>query len=471
MKNTTAKTSVAGLTKQWRTNAALGACIAALAGLALGACSSGTAAAKGSGRTLSAADFASGNGSGAAGISTSAAGTTTSGASQQAAAPAETTTSQAAPTTPAQGRVLATSDVTLTGPMAASEGVTDTTTITAGEVNATPVGNATLIDAKVGDVNGKPIFASAVFDRGTLTQEAMGSRLAAEAKRIPPERWRGLAREAITRWIDAFIEDELLRAEALGSLTTEQQQGLFAFIEGLQRDLQREQGGSRAQLERNLQDTKGLTIDQWRRRQEDVELVRAQLIDRVYRRVNVGTRDIRQRYFQLFDEYNRPPLATFRLVVVAKENQAAVDGFAKELAEAANFAAAAESRYNLNKRDKGGLEPRDLSDDPAKLELFATEKLNAVARTITVGETVGPIEDGPAMLWLHLESVEDRKRSLYDAQLEVEDRVRGERAETQRKRYIDTLRSRASISDVSDMVDALMEVAEKRYLPARPARP
>jgi hypothetical protein len=85
------------------------------------------------------------------------------------------------------------------------------------------------------------------------------------------------------------------------------------------------------------------------------------------------------------------------------------------------------------------------------------------------GQTVGPIEDGPAQLWLHLESVEDRKRSLYDAQLEVEDRVRGERAENQRKRYINTLRDRASISDVSNMVSALMEVAEKRYLPAAPA--
>jgi hypothetical protein len=338
-------------------------------------------------------------------------------------------------------------------------------------VDARPIGVATLIDAKVGDVNGKPIFASAVFDRGTLTQEAIGARVAAEAKRMPPDRWRTEVRAAITRWIDLFIEDELLRAEALGNLSSEQQQGLFAFIEGLQRDLQREQGGSRAQLERNLEETKGLTIDEWRRRQEDIELVRSQLIDRVYRRVNVGERDIRQRYFQLFDEFNRPPLATFRLAVVAKDNAAAVEGFTKELAEAKSFAVAAESRFNLNKRDKGGLEPRDLSDDPAKLELFATEKLNAVARTITVGETVGPIEDGPAMLWLHLESVEDRTRSLYDAQLEVEDRVRSERAETQRRRYIGTLRERASISDVSDMVNALMEVAEKRYQPARPTRP
>ena len=449
MRNTTASLSVAGFMMQGRTNAALAAIFVLLAGAALGGCSSSDSKSPARGRSLSPADFV-------------AAGTT-----QPALATNPATENNNPPRT---GRVLASSDVNVTGPVAAREGLEDTTTTVAqASTNATPIAGITLIDAKVGDVNGKPIFASAVFDRGTLTQEAMGSRLAAEAKRMPADRWRKLADEAITRWIDAFIEDELLRAEALGSLSVEQQQGLFSFIEGLQRDLQREQGGSRAQLERNLEATKGLTIDEWRRRQEDIELVRAQLIDRVYRRVNVGSRDIRQRYFQLFDEFNRPPLATFRLVVVAKDNQAAVDGFAKELAEAASFADAAQSKYNLNKRDKGGLELRDLSDDPAKMELFATDKLNEVARTMQTGQTVGPIEDGPAQLWLHLESVEDRKRSLYDAQLEVEDRVRGERAENQRKRYINTLRDRASISDVSNMVSALMEVAEKRYLPAAPA--
>jgi len=459
VRNTTADSSVAALTMDGRTNPALAlaraGAVVTVAALLTACSSSGP---RTSGQTLRPADF----------VHPAAAQTSiASPAPSPAESPASTAQSPAAERA---GLTLATSDVT--GPVAASEGLSDTTAVpTPGEVDARPIGVATLIDAKVGDVNGKPIFASAVFDRGTLTQEAIGARVAAEAKRMPPDRWRTEVRAAITRWIDLFIEDELLRAEALGNLSSEQQQGLFAFIEGLQRDLQREQGGSRAQLERNLEETKGLTIDEWRRRQEDIELVRSQLIDRVYRRVNVGERDIRQRYFQLFDEFNRPPLATFRLAVVAKDNAAAVEGFTKELAEAKSFAVAAESRFNLNKRDKGGLEPRDLSDDPAKLELFATEKLNAVARTITVGETVGPIEDGPAMLWLHLESVEDRTRSLYDAQLEVEDRVRSERAETQRRRYIGTLRERASISDVSDMVNALMEVAEKRYQPARPTRP
>lgn len=330
-------------------------------------------------------------------------------------------------------------------------------------------GPGALIDAKVGEVNGRAVLASEVFDRGTLTQESIGARLAAEARRLPPARWRAFATEQITAWLDAFITDELLRAEALASLTPEERQGFLAFIERAQRDLQRQRGGSRLTAERSLLETEGLTLDQWRRRQEDIELIKLQLTDRVFRRVNVAFRDIEQRYNQQPERFNPPPKAVFRLVQVFADRPADVEAFAGLLASGVPFEEAAKSPLNFNKRDAGGLEEREVRGTFAEGQFFANEQINAAARGLSPGQIAGPITTSAAVSWLKLERIEDRSRSLYDAQLQVEDEVRRARREREQNRYLSNLRSNASMTDMRLMVDELLAIATTRYLPAAAA--
>ncbi|HYF13998.1 MAG TPA: peptidylprolyl isomerase [Phycisphaerales bacterium] len=323
----------------------------------------------------------------------------------------------------------------------------------------TPAGEPVLIDAKIGDVNGKPIYAAEFL-------APMADRLRAEAAKRGRDEWRAFTRQQVTRALDLFIADELLRAEALASLTPEQKQGFVGFLERLQRDYQRERGGSRVQADRRLAQTEGITLEEWRRRREDLELVRFQIADRIVRRVNVAYRDIEQRYDQLYERYNPPPTYVFRLAQVLKDDPNATAKFT-ELLQAGSFEEAARNPLNFNRPSEGGLEERQLRGAIEAAQFFGNPELNEAARRMKPGEVRGPIELSTSNAWLALEEVRVRAVPIYDAQLDVEDRVRSDRISREQDKYLSRLRSRASITDVATMVDQLVALAEERYY-ARP---
>jgi hypothetical protein len=334
----------------------------------------------------------------------------------------------------------------------------------------------------VGNINGKPVYASVFLLTGSPTVTALGPRLQREADLRSRNDWLNFATREITRAVNSFVEDELLRAEAIASLKPEEKQGLFAFIDRAQRELERQSGGSRAAAEQRLLDEKGITLDEWRRQREDLELIRFELSNRIFQRISVARRDIALRYQQLDAELNKPPLATFRLIQAAKDSPADIDTITQLLA-AQGFEAAARSKANLNKPAEAGLEPRELTPpqegkDPVRL--FANPKLDEAARALAArvaaadsagSQTVGPIELTASIAWLRLDAIEDRSTTLYDAQLSVEEDLRSQRVERERGRFIRKLAGRASDETIRDIVLRLLEVASQRYYPPTKAEP
>jgi hypothetical protein len=336
--------------------------------------------------------------------------------------------------------------------------------IAASSGDAVPVGEPILIDAKVGDINGRAVYASAIFDYGLAGISPIGAELAAEAKLRPFDNWRFFARKKIAQTLGDLIREELLRAEALQRFTPEEKMGFLGFMEKMQQDFQRSRGGSRALADRTLRETEGITIDEWRRRQEDDELVKFQLRERILGRVNVSYRDLEQRYEREKDRFDPPPRAVFRLAQVSKSRPEDAAAFTALLESAGSFEAAAKSPLNINQPDKGGLEVRDLGSTPrASGEFFPAPALNDAAQTVEVGKTIGPIELSTTMAWLHLESEGAKKVSLYDAQLTLEDEVRSDRTQRELGRYVATLQGKASITDAEQMVERLARIAESRY--------
>lgn len=330
---------------------------------------------------------------------------------------------------------------------------------------ARPIGAPVFIDAKLGDINGNPIFASIFLDTGSTTVEPIGRFLAEEARRRPLAQWRVFAREEISKRVALFVRDEILRAEALATLNQDQKVGFLAFIDRLQRDAQRRMGGSRAVAERTLSQTEGVTFDEWKRRERDKNLIQFQVQEKVSKRVQVSGRDIAQRYDQLYDTFNRPPLATFRQIVVPADNAAAVAAVQAKIDAQEPFEGIAKSEANTHRRATGGLEAREVAGERGKAELFANPKLNEAARGLEVGQVAGPIEVSAGKAWLYLESIQERSQELYDAQLVLEDRIREERFNRALERYFTRLANRMNISDTSDVVEQLAQIAERRYLP------
>lgn len=333
------------------------------------------------------------------------------------------------------------------------------------ESDSPPVGQPVFIDAKVGDINGKPIFASTFFDRGTLTLEPLGPRLREEAKRLKPAEWREFAREEINNSLDALIEDELLRAEALADLTPEQKQGFFAFLQRLQREQISQSGGSRDSANESLMESEGMSLAEFMSQREQAELIRYQLSEKIFQRVQVSRRDIELAYTRFNDQFNPPPKYLFRIVAVPAGDAAGVAAMQARIDGGESFAAIAASEANTYKRPEGGLEPRELKTKIENASWFGSAALNDTAKALTPGRTAGPIDFGTRKAWLHLETIEVKSTSLYDAQIAIENALRKERADAERKRYIAKLRSRASIGDTEETSRRLLEIAESRYLP------
>lgn len=320
-----------------------------------------------------------------------------------------------------------------------------------------PISAPTLVDVKVGDINGKPVYANAFLDD-------MADQLRAEASRMRRRDWVTFAQEKINEKLTLQIRDELLRAEAVNNFTPEQKQGFFAFMQNVQRRIESQSAGSRAAADERLEATEGLSLDQYMKKREQEELIRFQLGEKIDKRVAVPWRDIKQEYDRFFDTFNPPPRARFRLVQIPKDNAAANAAFESARSSGVAFTTiAGDKSINRYKVDTAGLEERDIKGERDKASFFGNEELNNAARTLSPGAIAGPITMGDNNAYLYLDEIVQKSRSLYDAQMDIESVMRRRRTADATQKYIDRIKERANVSDIDAMKRELMQVADNRF--------
>lgn len=316
-----------------------------------------------------------------------------------------------------------------------------------------------LLDAKVGDVNGKPIFTSSFFS-------PIEDRLIAEAQRLPINEWRGSAGRIISQRLDGIIADELLRAEALAALTPTQRVGLQAFLSNFRNNLLSENLGSSQLASRRIQEREGLTLDEALKQKEVDTLVQLTLIREINRRVNVSWRDIRQRYERDIDEFAPPPTAVLRVIRVFKDNTSTVESITSRLENGEDFTAiASDSTVNTYNPDQDGMLKKQLEGSIEETSFFGPDVLNNATRLLQVGEQAGPIELGSSIYWIKLVDMEQESVSLYDAQLKIQRDLTFERREEAKQQYFERLQERARVSTRDQVLIRLFEIAEQRYSP------
>lgn len=369
-----------------------------------------------------------------------------------------------------------------TGPVAASGGMFDVTGLVGEPAPAlsgyepAPTQAPVLVDGVVGYINNRAIYISDFL-------APMEQRLRAEARKLPREKWIQFCRERIQYELNAFIEDELLRAEALSSLSTEQRQGLFNYIRQLQNDFVSKSYGSRAATEEMFRTKEGIStaagltpedaalargaenLEEWTKAKEEQELITFQLAKQIYRRLNVSWRDIQLGYEKQFDAFNPPPAAQFRLIRVEKKQTEKIEAIRRALDSGADFADTAASPDNTYKPDEAGLMRRPFDKDYAVTEFFGVPILNDKAHALRPGEWTGPFDVDSSVFWLKLERIDRRSMDLYDAQLTIERDLQNKRAQEARARYIDRLKQRASFTNIDEMTERLVRITVERYLP------
>lgn len=318
-----------------------------------------------------------------------------------------------------------------------------------------------VLEALVGQVNGRAVFASEIIEPLDDQLRARSQELA--AKRRPRTEFRAEAAELLKGELHRVIHDELVLAEARASLTPEQRQGVFYFLNKIQEDLVSQQRGSAVAADEEARANFGGSLRSRAQDQLDRQLVQLELQQRINPRVQVPWRSQQLQYEKDFEKYNPRPVAKYRLIQVLKQSDADIEKVKSSLASGTPFVDVALSDVNLLARADDATHTVKLTGEPEQ-ELFASPALNSASRDLTVGQITGPIDSGRTVTWILFESVDQAPAvSLYDAQLTIESDLRQQRFSTELRRYIARLSNRGNFSRIEEMQAKLLEIVEQRY--------
>ncbi len=327
-------------------------------------------------------------------------------------------------------------------------------------------GTLVLVDAKIGDINGRAIYADDFL-------RPLEARLRAQKEVLTAGAWLDDLEQEVRRAIGDLVQEELLRAEALASFPSEQRTfGLNNFLTRMRRTLESRNYGSRERAEESIVEEfgEGMSLDEFLRRQQDRELVRLILQSRVKNRVHISWREIEQEYARSQEIFNPKPRAYFRWIRVSADDTATIADIQQRLDAGEPFAQVAAVEANRFNPDGGGLLPAfPIETDLADLEVFRFENLNRAATSLQEGQWVGPIEvrigSTPYANWVYLDRIEKVHVPLYDAQLAIAQTREQEETQKELERYISRLLERASFTDMDQMADRLIRIAIQRYNP------
>lgn len=315
------------------------------------------------------------------------------------------------------------------------------------------------VDAMVGQINGRPIFASQVFDElGTESLERRGASMP-----------RLSFREDVTRQIYVhlrqMITDELIIAEAEQSLTEQEQMGLLQMLKQEREKIMAKFMGVQSLTRQQLQ-KQGMTIEEYLESRRQTVLVQKYLADRIWPKVHVSRREVEREYQDNYGKFNPEPTVVLRIILVVSASDA--DAVDKALEQGQPFERVARE-YSVFRRSEGGLMP----DYKAKLDTFdklkgVTEPLNEQVRKLSAGQhsprTAVTIQSQPGWGWVYLEKVEGMEtRGLSDVYLTIESNLRKRKFDELSRQYMLELREKGNYTPETDMLVPLVEVAMNRY--------
>ncbi|HRJ49677.1 MAG TPA: peptidylprolyl isomerase, partial [Phycisphaerales bacterium] len=281
-----------------------------------------------------------------------------------------------------------------------------------------------------------------------------------------------VASREIARKLREIINDELLQAEARSSLSPEQRQGFRYWVQSLQADYVSRNYRSRTMAEQRLAEAQEATsLEEWTRKREERELIMLQLREQVLKNVHVPFREVEMNYNRRYEEFNPPERMQFRVISIPRGDTASIESARTDLDAGTDFAEVASRPFNLFRPSEGGLytpppvPAAGAGPDgvTAQRKYFEIPSLNEAAHRLTSGSWSGPIETGSTMSFLRLDVIREPSTSLYEAQVSIEQSLRSAKTEQLMVKYIDQLVKRASVDDIEEMGQRLLDASMERY--------
>lgn len=355
--------------------------------------------------------------------------------------------------------------------MSSDAGETGKVTLTPGAPDAAKPGAGSsgrevVVDSLVGQINGKPIYASKILSD-------MDARLSAEAEKAQGNgrSWQRESASAILAQLKGQIEQELLLSEARSVLSPEERRGLLFFLSNIRENLISQTGGSEQLANRKFADQEQGSLDLKAANERDLALLQLIYQRYILPRVNVSWRDVQVEYERQFAKYNPAGTATIRMIWVESKQAETIEQV-KQALKAKPFAeVAADGKLNDFIASRGGkLEIKLDGRTPAESKLVPFEEMNTAAQGLAAGTFTGPInfrdDRGRSLAgWVMLESVKQEPgQKLEDVQLELYRELKQRKLEQEARRYFERIKDKGTRTDELEMTARLVSIASQRYL-------
>jgi hypothetical protein len=314
-----------------------------------------------------------------------------------------------------------------------------------------------IIDGMVGQIRGKPVFASEVF------REIGDTELTRLGQTLPRLEFQRRAEDLINRKLSEWIYNRLELTEAERALTERERQAL-AGMRKMRREeiIARYGGGVPALADQALMDRFGYNVEQLVEQDIQRQIILYYRQKKIKPKIFVNRREV-ERYFQDHqDQFNPPPTVTVRVIIV--RDTATAEQVDAALAEGASFPEVA-SRYSVFRRNDGGLlSPFPLKGSLADFNELGWPQLNEKVRRLKAGEHSDRTPLGDNFGWVMLADLKTSEpRKLEDVFLQVERMLRQEKERNLHQSMMRDLLKKENFTPPEQMAGALLRVAMSRY--------
>ncbi len=320
-------------------------------------------------------------------------------------------------------------------------------------------GRVLSVDRSVGQINGRPIYASEFL-------KDMDDRLRRNTERMKRPEWVKETYKLVGEKLRDEMRDELLLSEFNTGLKPEQKPGIAAFLTKVEEDLRSGSLGSETLANKRLLEEEGKTLEEKARDIGDKAFIQDQLRRMVYNRVQVNAREVRRYYENNPNEFREPGVARFVIIQAPRSETERTARIEAALAAGEPFMSVAERESDWRraaKEDRFLLEVK-YSKPFGESDFFGPQPLNAAARTLAPGGRTERIDVGASAWWIMLEgATPPRDIPFYEAQLNIEKKIRNDRYREVETAYFNTLLRRSSATSLEEMALKLTEFADQRY--------
>lgn len=361
------------------------------------------------------------------------------------------------------------------------------------EFSPISVGVPITVEALVGQVNGRPIYANNVL-------EPIADQLRADSKKMNRSKFSDATRKLLYYETESMgsvvrggrvyelVITDLLLSEALGNMSKEQSYGVFAMLGQMRENLASAQGGSQVQLRQRIEEQAGVSTEEFLGMQRDQILIDALQRQKIWPKVNVTWRDIRREFEKLSSNTSVPTIemdevraqeilknmqmgtplkditvakgsVTLGKIRLAKDDER-VQGVKDAFANGMSFQ---EVALMVEERDNGVWDSFVVeSEGIAGIGVADTFKEKLLS--VEVGEVVPAFEFGTGVFWITVLDMQEPV-SLYNRSIQIALRnvLRWVQFNKEKGRFVESLWGEGSLEEVKTMADRVTNIAVRRF--------